>query len=431
MSTSITQNTQMASLIVRPVEEFEKERWRRLMDEHHYLGSVPPIGESISYVAEVNGQWVALVGWSAGALKLAVRDAWIGWTGLGKSRRLNHIANNTRFLILPNPSICNLASQVLAANTRRISRDWQARYRHPIYLAETFVDTTRFRGTCYLAAGWQALGATKGYRRDRTKGYVQHGAPKQVFVKPLHPKARTRLAYPSSSGDFQWKDADLFSNGQIELDGKDGLVTVMRRVPDPRTRAGRRHSLVSVLAIAMGAMLSGATTFDAIAQWGKSLTRAQRKKLRSRTGEAPSTSTIRRVLISIDAEIFDAEVGAWLMRHGTVRDAIAIDGKTLRGSRDGETKPVHLLSALLHREGIVIAQRRIGDKTNEIPEAKRMMAGMDIEGRCVTLDALHCQKGTANFIVEEKKADFLLTVKDNQPTLVAAMQSLDYGDISP
>jgi len=94
-----------------------------------------------------------------------------------------------------------------------------------------------------------------------------------------------------------------------------------------------------------------------------------------------------------------------------------VDGKTLRGAHDAGQSAPHLLSAVLHQEGIVVAQRAVGEKTNEIPELPHLLAPLPLEGAVVTADALHAQTETARYIVEEKKADYLFTVKDNQPTL--------------
>jgi hypothetical protein len=149
------------------------------MNAHHYLGFRPIVGRSLWYVATLEEQWVALLGWGAAALKCAPRDAWIGWTPALKFRRLHLLANNVRFLILPDWHRPNFASQILALNLRRLSADWESYYGHPLLLAETFVDEARFRGTGYRAAGWQALGRTRGFAK-RNRGYVLHGHPKQV-----------------------------------------------------------------------------------------------------------------------------------------------------------------------------------------------------------------------------------------------------------
>src|SRR2546428_3801172 len=149
--------------LFRSVRREERARWRELMRQHHYLGFDSIIGESLWYVARVGNEWVALLGWGSAALKCGVRDQWIGWGRELQWRRLHLVANNVRFLMLPGWNQPHLASRILALNVRRLSQDWEVCHGHPVLLAETFVDRARFRGTCYRAAGWQALGPTRGF----------------------------------------------------------------------------------------------------------------------------------------------------------------------------------------------------------------------------------------------------------------------------
>jgi hypothetical protein len=165
------------------------------MREHHYLGFQGWVGESLRYVAEWEGRWVALVGWCAAALKCAARDRWIGWPEVLQRQRLALIVNNARFLILPGPRVANLASRVLGLTLKRLSRDWQQVHGHPVFLAESFVDPQRFSGTCYRAAGWIRVGQTRGYGR-RAAGYQAHGEPKMVWLRPLVAHAAERLRSP-------------------------------------------------------------------------------------------------------------------------------------------------------------------------------------------------------------------------------------------
>jgi hypothetical protein len=125
---------------VRPIQPEERARWDALMDEHHYLGLRALFGKTLRYVASADGQWLALLGWQAAALTCAVRDAWIGWPRVGHYQRLHLLANNARFLILPQVHVANLASRVLGLNLRRLSADWRRVHGHPLLLAETFVD---------------------------------------------------------------------------------------------------------------------------------------------------------------------------------------------------------------------------------------------------------------------------------------------------
>ena len=130
----------------------------------------------------------------------------------------------------------------------------------------------------------------------------------------------------------------------------------------------------------------------------------------------PSEPTFRRHLQRVDAEAVDAAISSWVCRQSSGQ-AIGIDGKTIRGARRADGTQVHLLSAFLHQEGLTIAQREVSSKTNEIPEAKPLLAPLDLRGKIVTADALHTHKELARFLVEDKHADYCFTVKDNQPRL--------------
>ena len=162
----------------------EGDKWDQLMNEHHYLGFKRLSGEVLKYVVEMDGEWVALLGWGSAAFKCTARDKWIGWRSDQQWKRLKYIANNQRFLILPWIRITNLASRILALNLKRISEDWENRHGHPLLMVETFVEKNRFAGTCYKAAGWKRLGETKGYGRNAGK-YYYHEKKKEVFIKEL------------------------------------------------------------------------------------------------------------------------------------------------------------------------------------------------------------------------------------------------------
>jgi hypothetical protein len=224
----------------------------------------------------------------------------------------------------------------------------------------------------------------------------------------------------------------MIDMNRLPLEGEGGLIEMLRTLVDPRKRRGVRHPLVTVVAIAVGAALSGARGFKAVAEWAKDLSRDTLKRLGSKRWTPPSEPTIRRVLQKLDADRLDAEIGPWLLQQCRVAgQGVSVDGKTLRGGHDaGETAP-HRLSAILHQEGIVVAQRAVGEKTNEIPELPHLLAPLTIEGAVVTADAMHTQEKTARYVVEEKKADYLFTVKDNQPTLKQDLADLHLETFPP
>jgi hypothetical protein len=189
----------LGTLVVRPVARAERPLWKACLAHYHYLGYRPGAGEQLGYVATLAGQLVACLAWGAAAYRNGPREAYLGWDLATKRARLPLVVQNTRFLLLPGVRVPHLASKVLAANLRRLSTDWQARYGHGLLLAETFVDPTRFRGTCYRAANWIALGPTQGAGKQGNR-YRRHGVPKLVFVYPLHRRARARLSAPLGPG---------------------------------------------------------------------------------------------------------------------------------------------------------------------------------------------------------------------------------------
>lgn len=170
----------------------ERRQWWDLIRTHHYLGGTRIVGSHLSYLAFVQGQLVAALGWGAAAWTVACRDRWIGWAAPTRQRGLRGIVNNVRFLILPHVTVKYLASHLLARCARVLPADWPQVHGYPIYLLETFVDRTRFAGTCYKAANWVHVGETTSPVRTGTKA-VTPGSPKAVFCYPLVPDFRAKL----------------------------------------------------------------------------------------------------------------------------------------------------------------------------------------------------------------------------------------------
>lgn len=180
----------LAEVSVRTVAGGEEPRFRSLLQEHHCLGALPAMGETVRYVVHRHERWLALAVFPAPALKCGPRDGWIGWDRGVRFHRLHLVSNNSRFLILPGGPR-NLGSRALALCARRLVRDWPARFGH-VLLLETYVDPARFQGTVYRAANWIEAGLTRGFGRAG-KGYREHAEPKRVFLLPLCRDARARL----------------------------------------------------------------------------------------------------------------------------------------------------------------------------------------------------------------------------------------------
>lgn len=185
--------TQFRSLTIRMVRQTPDEAlWDYLVDTHHYLGRPWIVGSSLKYLAYLDGKLVACLGWGSAAWKVACRDEVIGWDPKTRQANLHKVVNNVRFLILPWVRVEHLASKVLSFNLRALPSDWRCFYSQEIALAETFVDTERFAGTCYKAANWIRIGETKGrgkYDRQRRA----QATVKAVYLYPLARDFRERL----------------------------------------------------------------------------------------------------------------------------------------------------------------------------------------------------------------------------------------------
>ncbi len=206
---------------------------------------------------------------------------------------------------------------------------------------------------------------------------------------------------------------------------------MLAKVADPRCRRGVRYRLAVILGLAVCAVLAGARSFIAIAEWAAD---ADQDTLRGLgvTGAVPSESTFRRTLQRLDADAFDDLAGQWAAQRTAPgpgrRRVIAVDGKTLRGSgHDGEDGR-HLLAAFDHAHGVVLGQAGVGAKTNEIPLFTALLDRLDIADAVITADALHAQRSHATYLAG-RGAHYLLIVKRNQPSLHAQLAALPWRDV--
>ena len=170
--------------------------FREWIERYHYLGYRVPFGAHLRYWVRserLPERVLACLLWSSPAGKMAERDGWIGWSAKERARNLQLIVNHSRFLILPWVRVKGLASKILSRSARQLPADWQILYGYRPLLLETLVDAERFRGTCYQAANWIALGRTQG--RGRMDRYHEApGTPKLLYVYPLCRNVQGRLA---------------------------------------------------------------------------------------------------------------------------------------------------------------------------------------------------------------------------------------------
>jgi predicted transposase YbfD/YdcC len=210
-----------------------------------------------------------------------------------------------------------------------------------------------------------------------------------------------------------------------------GLLAVLGMVADPRHRRGVRHRLAVILGLAVCAVLAGARSFTAIAEWAADADAETLAGLGA-AGAVPSESTFRRTLQRLDGDVFDDLAGQWAQRRTVPgagsRRVIAVDGKTLRGSRHGGEDGRHLLAAFDHAHGVVLGQMEVGAKTNEIPLFTGLLDRIEITDAVITADALHAQRGHARYLAR-RGARYVITVKGNQPGPCAQLAALPWRDV--
>lgn len=352
-------STDLSEIQVRPVEPHEEQRYKAQMAQHHYLGDLTKIGETIWYIATWKDQWVAQLNLSAAALKCGVRDRWIGWDFTSQYGRLKLIANNSRFLILPDWHHPNVGSRILALMQHRVVQDWQHRFGHPLLLLETFVDPQRFYGGVYRASNWTELGLTKGYRRTHAGYSTETHTPKRVFVYPLCRNPQARLTQTDRAQlQLTGKANIMLTAEQMRL-----LPDLFNDIPDPRSRSGRRHRLSTVLAIAAAATLCGMKGYKAIAGWARDLGDKARQRFNCRLVDGryvvPSESIIRNVLIRIDPNALDRVLQQWNDDNVAPKDqCIAVDGKTMCNAIDANGRQTHIMSAVGHTSAVCYTQKK-------------------------------------------------------------------------
>ena len=186
--------SELGPLTFRQVRRTEEEAiFHGLIRAHHYLGYTQPVGEHLKFLVSTADQPVACFAWSSAPRHLGPRDRFLDWSAASRLRNIRFVAYNSRFLILPWVEVPHLASHLLGRMVRMLSPEWERVYGHPVYFAETFVDPTRWRGTCYRAANWIWLGRTTGRGKDDQTNRPNRPC-KDVLGYPLWPDFRRRLS---------------------------------------------------------------------------------------------------------------------------------------------------------------------------------------------------------------------------------------------
>lgn len=203
------------------------------------------------------------------------------------------------------------------------------------------------------------------------------------------------------------------------------LIEVFAEIPDFRRCRGKRHPLPAILSLACCAMLCGYRTYSAIAEWGRNYGTGMAQAL-GFVHDTPCAATLHTIFRYVDRDILESKLGAWaaqaIASHPSAPTAaVALDGKTLRGSRKQGAPGVHLLSALSHHLGLTLAQQAVSDKTNEITQVEAVLRQLVLPGRVFTMDALLTQRHVAQAIVDGG-GDYVMMVKENQPQLHADIE---------
>lgn len=201
------------------------------------------------------------------------------------------------------------------------------------------------------------------------------------------------------------------------------LAEHLARIADPRQDSGKRHSLAAVLNLVAVAVLCGLRSLQGIAQFGRSLSPTLAKELGFTHAKTPCKSTLSVVLRAVDAAGLENELRAWAAPHDDGTGPIAVDGKTVRGSAEGETAAVHLLAVYAVTSGVTLAQTPVGDKTNEHKAALDLLRQVPLQNRVVTGDAMFTHRDFCTTVLDGG-GDYVLPAKDNQPTLVRDIQAV-------
>lgn len=410
-------------------EKTAQLRFKQLMEEQHHLGDRRTKGRSIyQVVCDESDQWVALFLWTGACWHLRPRDAWIGWDAVRCSERLQLIVHQSRFLVLQAARDSVWSSAVLTASVRDLPTQWEEVFGYRPLLAETFTDPETHAGTCYKAAGWQEAGLSGTSGNHYADSYPGTPRPKKLWLKELQSKARLTLCAAQLPLAQQ---AGLASHAGVRCALKapqlNSLYEVFFQVTDPRRRNARRYPLGAVLTLVALGLMGGANHLSTIVRTAQRLTQAQRRQLRlprkkgTRFYSVPGYDVFRQVLHRIELQVLAEKLTGWLQSQaGELPRTLAVDGKTIRDH-------LGLIVALVDcEEGTPVAlAANVKGKGHELKTTQKLLESPQVNllGATVTADSLHCQDQTAHIITRDKGGDYLLQVRENQPTLRALAES--------
>jgi len=411
-------------LLVRPQD---LKRCDQILVQHHYLHSAQLVGEQLRYAVVWQGRWLAVAAWSAAALHLKARDAFIGWTEAQRRERLPLVVNNSRLYVMPDGHYPNLVSRLMKLMLGRLSADWQSVWGHPVALAESFVDPNLYRGTAYKVSGWSQLGYTRGWKRSAVDFYEPHGVPKQVWIRELDQHACAKLRAAPLPAAWAGALRPPRPRCTVKVREMESLMERLGRdLPEFRRRQARAYPLAGMLGLITMAMFSGVSRgYEDLEDYAATLSQAQLRALRFRpspcTGQVryPRRTTFARVLNGVDVALLQRVLLWWQEQVlGPVQDdLVIIDGKDIRHA---DVTSVSAVSG----SGRWLGSTLVPAASNEIPTGRQQLAQLDLVDKIVLADAAHTQVAQARQILYDQGGDYLLTVKKNQKELFATLETL-------
>ena len=457
----------LKAVTVRLIEDRERERFDEELITKHYLKNANAVGRVLRYVAEYRGQWVALLVFNSAAYHLKVRDRFLHWVEPQVAQRRHLIAQNSRFLVLAAPGQWpNLASRVLKLSCDQVPGHWQERYGYPVLGFETFVDPQRFRGTCYKATGWEALGPTQGNGRHWQDFYTDREHPKELWFRPVDSGALEQLRAPELPLELAEPDRARTPACPVATPALESLRSCFDRyITEHRKAKGLRHKMGACLTMVALAVAAGCNGPHAIAEFAADLNHAQRRALRCwprrgrpREYEVPGERTFRRLLKTVEPQELKAVLVRWMQQQDpSPVKVIHADGKVLKNAQAAPVRSAaqRLAAAAVEPSEIpedqqkpkadkaltlvnfqttdqrLIDQIAVPSDTNEEAAVAAYLPQLDLAGVCLTTDAAHLTKANCRQLTQVNGADFFLFLKGNQPTALAKAEQLLPGKVPP
>ena len=425
-------------ITVRECQYDEVKKFRELEGEYHYMGESHGAGDMIRLIFEEDGKWIALMTWAAACYRLKPRDMEIGWNRAMCAKRLKLIANNRRFTILNEKGARpNLGSQLLGMAMRELPAIWKAKWGYSPLLAETFCDIERTAGTCYRAAGWKAVGKTRGFSRvgHSRDFFIKNDSPKVLYMKGF-----TKDAWETIVANDLPDEYDVAAHSKADgilpcsPEQVDSLHWELCQVKDPRKR-NKSVGIGTVLTLFTMGVAAGAHDLKSAHAYAMTLTDEQLKQVgcarkRDALGDpiegkyvCPSYSTFHYVLAhkdkagrhDFDVADYAAHLSKWMTAQaGKLPRHLAVDGKFIR-------EIVGLVSLVDAESGDVVAVAPVSKKEGlkgrcELPVTQNVLAKQDLSGAVVSADALDTQDDTARIVLGQG-GDYILQVKANQKSV--------------